>query len=413
MSLPTELSDYVKRPDAAYRYAILSEEKLGGGTQYDLELTSQVWQGIVWKHRLQVFVPDGTPVSDLALLTIGADFGNPNYHRGIGDLYTEATGLICAFLFDVPNQPLFDGKIEDELIAYTLVQCLETGDIDWPLLLPMTKSAVRAMDVIQELLREKGYAAPERFVVSGMSKRGWTTWLSAVADSRVAGIVPMVYDNLNLFAQMPHQREVWTDYSEQISDYTEYDLPARMRTPEGFRLAQIIDPYTYRERLTLPKLIMNGANDRYWATDALNLYWEGLPGPKNVLYIPNSGHGLNDPQRVWSAALAFVHAVASGTSLPQLESKFEEKVSDLHCVVQTDTPVAAGRLWVAHSETLDFRTCLWNSIPLTLTPEGCTGTIPLPQEGCLAVFGEIELTTDSQNFSLSTQMRIVDRRSTG
>jgi PhoPQ-activated pathogenicity-related protein len=412
MSLPTELSDYVDRPDAAYRYAVLREEKRDGGKLYDLELTSQVWQSIVWKHRLHLFVPDRTTFPEVALLGIGGDFGDSNYYNALGDLSTES-GLICAFLFDVPNQPLFEGKVEDELIAYTLVQCLDTGKADWPLLLPMTKSAMRAIDTVQALLRETGHVAPERFVVSGMSKRGWTTWLSSVADSRVAGIIPMVYDNLNLFAQMPHQREVWTDYSEQIRDYTEYDLQARMSTPEGFRLAQIIDPYTYRERLTLPKLMMNGSNDRYWATDALNLYWDGLVGPKHILYIPNSGHGLNDPQRIWRTTLAFVHAVASDIPLPPLDLKFHESDSGLHLVLNTDASASAARVWLARSETLDFRSCVWESSPLALAAEGWTTTIPLPSDGCLAAFGEIDLTpVGVPAYSLSTQMRIVDRRAT-
>jgi len=411
MSLPTDLSDYVERPDDAYRYTILTEERLGSGTRYDLSLTSQVWQGITWQHRLQVFVPFGATRSDLALLTIGADFGNLDYYRGLGDLYTQATGSVCAFLFDVPNQPLFDGRVEDEIIAYTLAQCLDTGDPEWPLLLPMTKSAVRAMDAVQALLRAQERPAPERFVVTGMSKRGWTTWLSAVADSRVAGIIPMVFDNLNLFAQMPHQQEVWTDYSEQISDYTEYNLQARMATPEGFRLAQVIDPFTYRERLSLPKLIMNGANDRYWATDALNLYWDGLIGPKHVLYIPNSGHGLNDPQRMWSAALAFVQAVAAKTSLPSLQWQYHETASELQLTVQTETPAAAARLWFAYSESLDFRNSVWDPAPMTVTPANCALTLALPEDGCLAVFGEIDFATASHStYSLSTQVRIVDRR---
>ncbi len=410
-TLPTELWDYVQRPDAAYRVERLPEEKVSSGTLYDLELTSQCWQGLVWKHRLQVFVPDVVRFPDMALLTIGADFGNPNYHRGLGDLYMTATGLICAFLSDVPNQPLFEGKVEDELIAYTLVQYLETEEADWPLLLPMTKSAVRAMDAVQSLLSEIGQAAPERFVVSGMSKRGWTTWLTAVVDARVAGIIPMVYDNLNLFAQMPHQREVWSGYSEQISDYTEYDLPAKMRTPEGFRLAQIIDPYTYRERLTLPKLIMNGANDRYWATDALNLYWDSLPGPKHVLYIPNSGHGLNDPERMYRASLAFVQAIASGAPSPRLDWQFDEEPTALQIRLHTDTAASSARLWFAHSESLDFRACVWQSVPLTFTENAWTGAVALPANGCLAAFGEIELTpADRPACALSTQMRIADHR---
>jgi PhoPQ-activated pathogenicity-related protein len=412
MSLPTELFDYVERPDDAFNYTLLSEEDLGRGCLYDLELTSQVWQGLVWKHRLLVFIPEEPTVPDIALLTIGADFSNPeDYYRDLGELYMEGTGAVCAFLFDVPNQPLFDGKVEDEIIAYTLVQYLDTGEADWPLLLPMTKSVVRAMDAVQALMHTKGRFAPERFVTTGMSKRGWTTWLSAVADKRVAGIVPMVYDNLNLFAQMPHQREVWTDYSEQISDYTDHNLPERMRTPEGFHLAQIIDPYTYRDRLSLPKLIMNGANDRYWATDALNLYWDGLSGPKHVLYVPNGRHGLNDPRRVWSAALAFVVAVAQGGALPALQWEFREEASVLHLTVTSEAPISGARLWVNYSETLDFRPSVWDAMPIVLSPDENTVSLPLPTQGCLAVFAEIDLApADLRAYSLSTQMHIVDRR---
>src|SRR6185295_17598364 len=55
---------------------------------------------------------------------------------------------------------------------------------------------------------------------------------------------------------------------------------------------------------TLPKLLILGTNDRYWAQDALNLYWDGLKGPKWVLYTPNSGHGLEDRERVFRSEAA-------------------------------------------------------------------------------------------------------------
>jgi len=89
----------------------------------------------------------------------------------------------------------------------------------------------------------------------------------------VQAIGPEVYDNLNLFAQMPHQVKVWEGYSEMIEEYTEHRLQDKMRTPRGHEIALTIDPYTYRQRLTLPKLLIQSLNDRYWATDALNLYW--------------------------------------------------------------------------------------------------------------------------------------------
>ena len=54
----------------------------------------------------------------------------------------------------------------------------------------------------------------------------------------------------------------------------------------------MVDPYTYRDRLTKPKLLINGTNDRYWTLDALDLYWDELKGPKYVVELPNAGHGL-------------------------------------------------------------------------------------------------------------------------
>jgi len=76
---------------------------------------------------------------------------------------------------------------------------------------------------------------------NGASKRGWTSWLTAVADTRVKAVLPEVYDNLNLFAQMPHQVKMWDAYSEMIDDYTEQRLQDKMRTPRGRQMALVLD----------------------------------------------------------------------------------------------------------------------------------------------------------------------------
>ena len=72
-------------------------------------------------------------------------------------------GSPVALLNHVPQQPIFDGMVEDEIISYTFEQFLETGDTQWPLLLPMTKSVVRAMDAVQEFARDEWELAVENF----------------------------------------------------------------------------------------------------------------------------------------------------------------------------------------------------------------------------------------------------------
>src|SRR5205807_8803632 len=106
-----------------------------------------------------------------------------------------ATNTIASELRGVPNEPVtFAGEAklrsEDAIIAYTRDKYLRTGDDTWPLRLPMTKSAVRAMDTIGAFCRSTagGGVTVDKFVVSGGSKRGWTTWTTAAVDKRVIAI---------------------------------------------------------------------------------------------------------------------------------------------------------------------------------------------------------------------------------
>ena len=71
-----------------------------------------------------------------------------------------------------------------------------------------------------------------------------------------------------------------------IRDYTERKLVPIPDTTEAPKLWQMIDPWVYREKLTLPKMIINGANDPYWPLDALNSYWDDLKGEKWLLLRP-------------------------------------------------------------------------------------------------------------------------------
>ncbi len=50
--LPTALQDYVTAKDDAFAWKIRSSNERNGCLVYDIDLTSQVWQGITWKHAM-------------------------------------------------------------------------------------------------------------------------------------------------------------------------------------------------------------------------------------------------------------------------------------------------------------------------------------------------------------------------
>ena len=108
---------------------------------------------------------------------------------------------------------------------------MKTGDETWPALLPMVKSAVRAMDAVEGFAQKEHQQKVGKFVIAGASKRGWTTWLTWAVDPRVAGIAPMVIDMLNMKAQTQWAQKVYGKQSEQISDYTDLNLIEQMDHP--------------------------------------------------------------------------------------------------------------------------------------------------------------------------------------
>jgi len=407
-----DLLAYVRRPDASFRWEKRTSEQKPFGTVTDLQMTSQVWQGIRWDHRVLVFQPKEQKHPETAVLVITGGNGGPEDYV-LGQAFLNATGVTVAILFNIPNQPLFGNLREDDLIAHTFEKYLETGDATWPLLFPMTKAAVRAMDALQAYSAKEGPRRIERFIVTGASKRGWTTWLTAATgDRRIAGIIPIVYDNLNIPAQMPNQLASWGKYSEQIDDYTRRGLQARMESePRGRKLVEIVDPYTFRESITLPKLIMNGTNDPYWAQDALNFYWSDLRGPSWILYSPNSGHGMENRLPVLSAAAGFIRALAAGTLPPKVSWKWEDATDGGATLRITATPPASSaRLWTVTSDTKDFRKGKWVSAPMQKEGDAWVAHLPRPASGYVAAFGETSHTIEGRWFPSSTQIRILGAR---
>ena len=414
------LADYVGKPDDSYGWVKRREGKLLGASYAELTLTSQTWRGIPWKHQLFVIKPAIVDDASQGLLLIGGGRWRPELAgpapEGNADLPGEAQIVAAlaatikapvAVLLHVPQQPLFGDMTEDALISYTFEQYLRTNEADWPLLLPMTKSAVKAMDAIQEYSRDAWSLEIENFTVTGASKRGWTTWLAGAIDPRVNAIAPMVIDMLNMPPQMKHQLATWGKFSEEIGDYTERGIQQQIGTPRGKKLNDIVDPYAYRRSLTQPKLILLGTNDRYWPLDALNLYWDDLEGDKYILYVPNNGHGLTDLRRI-AGSIAALHLNAAGKlELPKLEWKHQLGETSLTLKLSSDQPPQHVSAWIASSPTRDFREAQWNSVDIEALSESYTHELPFPDAGYAAMFAEAEFDNDGTPYFLSTNVKII------
>ena len=420
------LEDYVRMPDPNYRYTLAHVETGRGHTVYVLDMTSQSWkEGRVvpaqWRHWLSICVPQNA-VTDTGMLLIGGGSNEqtapPRSMPSDMVAIATATQSVVAMLQGVPSQPLRFAdenrtRSEDASIAYTFDKFLQTGDATWPLLLPMVKSVVRAMDTVQDFGRNHAEAPfhVNRFVLTGASKRGWTAWLTAATDRRVVALAPMVIDMLNLPAQMEQQIEYYGRYTESIGDYTAFGLQERLNAPNGERLVDIVDPYRYLRRLTMPKLVVLGVGDQYWTVDAASLYFDALRGPKYLYYAPNADHGLSSRQDVIQALTAFHDATIKGQSMPRFTWEFSP--NGAFEVVARDAPLRAN-LWTALAPTKDFRLRTigraWQAQALTPGEGGVyAGTVERPETGFLAYY--IELIYRSPlgfEFALSTEIGMVE-----
>src|SRR5262245_56660385 len=284
------LATYVAKPDDAFEWHVQKRYSNPDASVIELHFESQRWQGEPWKHQLLLIRPKRVEDAGRALFIIGGGRWRDEYETATGEeplpedaeLFVAIAKVLktpVVVLGQVPYQPLF-GMTEDRLIAQTFEQYLATGDPEWPLLSPMVKSVVRAFDA-SSAASEREWGSPlERFTVIGGSKRGWTTWLTAAVDRRVTAIAPVVIDVLNMERHFPHQSQAWGAPSDKIQPYTDLGLDRILASAEGAELRQIVDPYTYRDRLKQPKLVILATNDEYFPLDSANLYFAGLSEPK-------------------------------------------------------------------------------------------------------------------------------------
>jgi PhoPQ-activated pathogenicity-related protein len=196
--------------------------------------------------------------------------------------------------------------------------------------------------------------------------------------------------------------------SEQIDDYTTLGLDKQFDTPRGKSLLAIVDPYRYRQKYQQPKLLILGTNDRYWPVDALNLYWDDLPGEKYVLYCPNQGHSIKDYPRVFGSLNALHQRMIHGKKLPKLTWSFANGDGKLTLKVASDIQPSKVVAWTAVAKTRDFRESQWTSSAADASGDKYVCSLPTPTDGYAAMFAEAVFEEDAETpFYLSTNLRVL------
>jgi serine/threonine protein kinase/PhoPQ-activated pathogenicity-related protein len=451
----TPLLDYVKAPDDNYGYTLHSKLKGEGYTAHVLDLASQTWHADktvppVWRHWLTIIVPNRV-AKDKAMLVFSDGLSTADRPlTQVPVLFVAmamTTKSVVAILEGFPRDPVgFHAEKGpapemdfDTFTVNSFLRFLDTRDPTWPIVCPLVKSAVRAMDAIQSYLVQdlRSEIPVESFVLTG-DANGWATWLTGAVDSRVAAIAPIQFDLLNIDAQIKRQVGFQAEMAPFLARFSDMDLLPALDSREGELLLRIIDPYFYRDRLTMPKLLLLPSNTNpFTGMDAVNLYWDDLEGESSLLCAPNVVLGRNNPFLPQQAGVlaegetlahegaprdfrdtlqVFYHKILVGKSMPKFT--WDIRPDGAFRVESEDEPVEA-RLWFATADSRDFQSAAenksWHMERLNSAMDGSyQGQVSFNDSRFAAFY--VELVFPSMlgtNFSLTTPATILAAQERG
>ena len=415
--LQTDLDAYVHKDDASFNYVIEKVQEFDGYFVHSIRMNSQNFlqskdvNKTSWSHWLTLIEPKEVK-AETALLVISSGDTNdplPKAQDALIEIALASNSLV-AELKAIPNQPLkfsdesFD-RWEDAIIAYTWNKFFLTGETRWPARMAMTKSAIAAMDTIQAVFKRNNV---NTFVVTGASKRGWTTWTAAATDNRVIAIIPLVIDMLNIKPSFEHHWQAYGFWAPAIQDYVDMNTMDWWGSPEAEALFKLVDPYSYKDRYQFPKYIINAAGDEFFIPTSSQFYYDQLPGEKHIRYVPNVGHSLNGSYII-EAIASFYISILNSSPRPEYSWNFHENGQ---IEFTSDNQPSEVKLWWADNpSSRDFRLDVigksWKSKSIKINAEGkYISSIDKPEEGWRAYFVEAIYGSNSLPFIITSEVKV-------
>ena len=366
----TSMSDYIESTKNEFSYDIQEVIYEENWTGYHIKMISGEWldskkvdQVEGW-HYVDIIIPKQT-TSSTGIMFIDGGEKSEDYFRLDAQSIRNAikTEAVIVNISNIPFQPLNflsseqDSFEEDDLIAFAWSKFLKQGakqkDVEWLPRFPMTRAIVRAMDLAQEIVLQNDIVVKD-FVVSGASKRGWTAWTTAAVDSRVKAVVPMVIDMLNLVPSFENHYRSYGEFSPAVQEYVNYNIQDWLGTEEFKVLMSYIEPFSFIDKLTMPKYIINAGSDEFFSTDSWRFYYDKLPGEKIIRYVPNKNHSL-DGRYLTEDLVSYFYRVINDIEIPSLSWNLSDNklIAELDYDGEYDVSV-----WTAKNDNgRDFR--LW------------------------------------------------------
>jgi PhoPQ-activated pathogenicity-related protein len=350
--------------------------------------------GALWTHQVVVTVPKVLKIKDRAVIyNTGACNENPSLPKStdeelaaIDDLGSKV-GIITVLLYQNPNchlvfpsDPSGKKREEDAVIAWGWYQFIKTGDPEWLPHIAMAKAVMQGMRAVQQYTAEQHIADIDGWIVSGASKRGWTTWLVGCVKCpscpTVVGIAPVVPIVPDLRAGLHHMYRSYGGWSFAFQDYLDVNLTQYLDDPSFANMMKIVDPIYYADRLErLPKIVSVSSDDEFMMMEWTRLWWSKMPGETHLMIANNAEHSMASGIFELIANLAnFVSSVSLHGTRPSFTWDIDLENGVISVTIPSN--VKHGKVVLRHATTLhaDRRDFRWVAAPVN-------GKCKLPEIG--------------------------------
>ncbi|NLK08758.1 MAG: hypothetical protein GX316_08690, partial [Firmicutes bacterium] len=166
-------------------------------------------------------------------------------------------------------------------------------------------------------------------------------------------------------------------------------------------LVEIVDPYAYLDRLSMPKLIIIGTNDPYWPLGSINLYFHELPGENFLQVVPNVGHDLGNVEQIFPTLTAFIQHVEGSVKLSKPNWTYTDVDKELIRLKLEAPGSRIVRLWHGVSSDGDFTNTKWAKAAVAESGLTAEFYLPIGREK-QAVFADILIPRQGEDIILTT-----------